>query len=363
MDTTLFSHDRFTVEKSRQVYEATCAHIAKTGAAEEIRRLASGYSLTHRVLPERTDEILSGHQFPWFESEEDLQISFNLASFGYYKQAHGALRSALDLGLLLVYWSMNEDGHSAFKQWLRSHACTPFASQVWKRVSSHPNFQAFQDAFLTSHSYHLAEQFKSVSELGNFVHTKGAKFSNVLPFPGTSVRIRGQQFSEDGFDAWQRRFGATVRFLVVCYLVRYPIGTVRYNWGRKFGIDIPAFGGLPDNWISMLEELVTPDVFRTISDLAKTDQQVAEIMEWVESLPELSEDAINDQVFQQQKSLVQDMGLNRWLEMIEKWREAGEEKAEWDKLRSRVIDWAREQKLDGLTGSPPNQPLQQPGPA
>jgi hypothetical protein len=263
--------------------------------------------------------------------------------------------------LLLVYWSMNEDGHSAFKQWLRSHACTPFASQVWKRVSSHPNFQAFQRAFLSSHSYHLEEQFKSVSELGNFVHTRGAKFSNVLPFPGTSVRIPGQRFSEDAFEGWQRRFAATVRFLVVCCLVRYPIGTVRYNWGRKFGIDIPAFGGLPDNRISILEELVTPDVFLTISDVAKTDPHVAEVMEWVESLPDLSEDAINDQVFEQHKGLLRDMGLNRWVEMIEKWREAGEDKAEWEKLRSRVVNGAREQKLDGLTGSPPNQPWQQTG--
>jgi hypothetical protein len=360
VETTLFSNDLFTAEKSRQIYEATCAHIAKTGAAEEIRRFASGYSLTHRILPERTDEIQSGHQFPWFESEADLQISFNLASFGYYKQAHGALRSALDLGLLLVYWSMNEDGHSAFKQWLRSHACTPFASQVWKRVSSHPNFQAFQDSFLTSHSYHLEEQFKSVSEVGNFVHTRGAKFSNVLPFPGTSVRIPGQRFSEDAFDAWQRRFAATVRFLVVCYLVRYPIGTVRYDWGRKFGIDIPAFGGLPDNWISMLEELVSQDVFRAISDLAKTDPHVAEVMEWVKSLPDLSDDAINDQVFEQQKSLVKDMGLGRWLEMVNKWCDTSEDKTGWEKLRSRVVEWAKNNELDGPAA---NQALQQMGPA
>jgi hypothetical protein len=301
------------------------------------------------------DEILFGNQFPWFESETDLQISFNLAAFGCYKQAYGALRSAFDLGLLLVYWSMNEDGHSAFKQWLRSNACTPFASQVWKRVSSHPNFQAFQSYFLTSHSYHLDEQFKSVSELGNFVHTRGAKFSNVLPFPGTSVRIPGQRFSADAFDDWQHRFAATVRFLVVCYLVRHPIGTVRYDWGRKFGIDIPSFGGLPDNWISMLEELVTPDVFQSISALAKTDHNVCGIMQWVENLPDLSEDAISDQIFEQQKRLVQDMGLNRWVEMLEAWREGSDDKNAWDNLRSRVVNWAREQKLVGaLPGSRQN---------
>jgi hypothetical protein len=324
VETTPFPNDRFTAEKCRQVYEATCAHMERTGAAAEIRRLASAYSLTHRVLPEKTDEILSGHQFPWFESEDDLQVSFNLAAFGCYKQAHGALRSALDLGLLLVYWSMNEDGHSAFKRWLRSRDCTPFASKVWRRVAGHPNFRAFQNSF------DIAGQFKAVSELGDFVHTKGAKFSNVLPFPGTSVRIPGQRFSEEAFESWQRRFAATVRFLVTCYLVRYPIGTVRYNWGRKFGIDIPAFGGLPDNWIDILEDLLTPCVFQKISDLAKTDSQVAEIMKWVESLRDLSDDEINDQVFEQQKSLVQDMGLNRWLEMVDRWRDAGEEKAEWD---------------------------------
>jgi hypothetical protein len=283
MDMPLFPHNNFTAEKSRQVYEETLAHVAGTGSADEISRLAYGYTLTHRVLPETTDEFLSGHQFPWFESEDDLQISFNLAAFGFYKQAHGALRSALDLGLLLVYWSMNEDGHSEFKRWLRSHACTPFASQVWKRVSNHPNFRAFQNSF------DIAGQFTAISELGDFVHTRGAKFSNVVPFPGTAARVPGQRFSEEAFEAWRGRFGATVRFLAECYLVRYPIGTVRYNWVRKFGNDIPAFGGLPENWIALLEELVTPDVFRKISDLARTDSHVAEIMKWVESLPDLSE--------------------------------------------------------------------------
>jgi hypothetical protein len=238
-----------------------------------------------------------------------------------------------------VYWSMNEDGHSAFKRWLRSRECTPFASQVWKRVSSHPNFKAFQNSF------DIAGQFKAVSELGDFVHTRGAKFSNVLPFAGTSVRIPGQRFSEEAFEAWRRRFAGTVRFLVVCYLVRYPIGTVRYNWAQKFGIDIPSFGGLPGNWIDMLEELVTPNVFLKVADLAKTDSHVAKIMKWVESLPDMSEDAINDQVFEHSKSLVRDMGLNSWLATVDKWRDVSEDKTDWDSLRSRVVKWAREQGM------------------
>jgi hypothetical protein len=356
MELTLFPSDSFTPEKSWQVYEATLAHIAHTGSADEIRRLASGYFLTNRVLPETTDEILSGHQFPWFESEDDLQISFNLAAFGYYKHAHGALRNALELGLLLVYWTMNDDGHTSFKRWLRSRDCTPFASQVWKRVSSHANFKAFQSSF------DIAEQFKVVSELGDFVHTRGSRFSNVLPFPGTSVMIRGQRFSEQAFEGWLRRFAATVQFLVVCYLGRYPIGTVRYNWSRKFGIDIPSFGGLPDNCISMLEELVTPDVFARISELANADSHVTEVMEWVESLPDLSEHAINDQVFEQHKGLVQDMGLHQWLGMIEKLRNGSDDKSDWDNLRSRVMSWAFHQKLHGpLPGSSPNPGQQQPG--
>jgi hypothetical protein len=111
MNMTLFPCDTFTPEKSWQVYQATLEHIARTGATDEISRLATGSFLTHRVLPVTTDEILSGHQFPRFESFADLQISFMLAGFGLYKQAHGALRSALDLGLLLVYWSMNDDDH------------------------------------------------------------------------------------------------------------------------------------------------------------------------------------------------------------------------------------------------------------
>jgi len=120
MEVTTFPSDEFTPEKSWHVYQLTRDYIARTGAANEIRQLTSAFSLTFYVVPETTEEILSGHTFPWFESFHDLQISFTLAAFGLYKQAHGALRSALDLGLLLVYWNMNDDGHGAFKQWLRS---------------------------------------------------------------------------------------------------------------------------------------------------------------------------------------------------------------------------------------------------
>jgi hypothetical protein len=350
MQMNLFPNDLFTIEKSQEICEATHAYITRACIADQIRHLASGYSLTHRALPETTDEILSGHHFPWFESQTDMQISFNLTTFGYYKAAHGALRSALDLGLLLVYWSINEDGHShsALKRWLRSRDSTPFASQVWKRVASHPNFKAFQASF------DIAGQFKDISGLGDFVHTKGAKFSNVLPFPGTSVRIPGQQFSEEAVDSWLRRFAATVRFLVTCYLVRYPIGTVRYNWHRKFAVEIPAFGGLPGNWIDILEDLVTPEVFRKITALAKTDLHVEKVMEWVEGLPDLSEQDINDQIFEHEKTSVRDMGLTRWLEIIDSWQDASDDKTTWDNLRSRVLNWAREESIDGtFAGSPP----------
>jgi hypothetical protein len=353
MDTSIFPTNTFTPEKSWQVYQHTREYLLRTGAGEEIRRLSSALHLTFFVIPESTDEIRSSHTFPWRESFHDLQISFNLAAFGLYKHAHGALRSALELGLLHVYWKMNDDGHRAFNHWLSSRQTTPFASKVWKRILIHPNFRAYQESF------DLDSQFKLVSAHGDFVHTRGAKFSNALHFPGSSLRIHGQRFSEEAFEAWRVGFSAVVRFLAVCYLVRYPIGTVRFDWGRKFGIDIPAFGGLPDNWISLLEELVTPDVFRKISAIAETDSHVAEIMSWVRSLPDISEQAVDDQLIKLHKTFIEDMGLEKWLEYVQSCK-SGQDTSAYDSLVSRLGPWARKH---GFDATPPASPPHQTGPA
>jgi hypothetical protein len=341
METSVFPDNMYTPDESWKVHQETTAHMARTGAIEVFRDITGAFFwCTQGLIPTTTAQIRSGHAFPWHESYDDLKVSFCLASFGMYKHAHNALRSALDLGLLLIYWNIDGDGHRAIKKWVRSRESTPFAKPVWKRVSGHPNFRLFQQSF------DLKEQYESLRALGDYVHTKGIDFSNATTFPGSSLKLRGQRFNEHAFEAWRSEFEKTVRFLAICYLVRWPLGTVRYDWARKFGIDVPQFGGIPANWVDLLEKLVSHEVFTKIAVIANSDSHVAETMAWINGLPDLSKDDIDNQVDKQARERIKEVGLDGWLKEIHEWRRgAPGDDDDWKAFEARNVRWANENGL------------------
>jgi hypothetical protein len=342
----MFWNAQFSPKPIWEIYHRTCDYLSRTGAGEEIERLGTVFRLTRKVLPEQIEQVWSGHLFPWDECYGDLQISFAQASYGLFKPAYYLLRSALELGLLLVYWKMDDSDPEAWKGWLRSTDSTPRACTIWKRVMGHANFQAFQ------RTYDLDSDYASFSALSDYVHTKGMKYSNAVRLPGSSIRVPGFSpcFSEEAFDEWRSRFKSTVRFLCMCFLVRYPIGTVRFDWVRKFGIDIPAFGGLSDTDICQLEELITPEVFRAISAIAPHDDHVAEVMNWVNGLPDLSDEVNDEQVIELYKTLMNPNQIAEWIaiqrKIIERARVEGISTARKEAIVSHIADWARDRGVE-----------------
>lgn len=86
-------------------------YIKECNLEERISKLGWAYYSIGSVIPQTVDSLWSGHFFPYTESWDELQVSFCLSLFGLYKQAMVSLRSGLELGLLSVYWNLNDDGH------------------------------------------------------------------------------------------------------------------------------------------------------------------------------------------------------------------------------------------------------------
>jgi len=68
-----------------------------------------------------------------------------------YKQAFSTLRSGLELGLLSVYYNINDDGHETVKEWFYSldgpGSNTPRAEKIWKILLSNPNIEEYNNKF------------------------------------------------------------------------------------------------------------------------------------------------------------------------------------------------------------------------
>ena len=134
----------YTCDKSIEVYEQSKNFIAASEYQEEISNLSWACHSIGDLIPHTFENFGSGHFFPWIQSWEEIQISFNLCLFGLYKQAMVSLRSGLELGLLSVYWNLNDDGHKIIQDWLKSKENTPYFRSIWKKFERHPNFQYFQ---------------------------------------------------------------------------------------------------------------------------------------------------------------------------------------------------------------------------
>ena len=142
----------YTNERSLEVVNETIEFVRVNKLEETISDLGWVSYYLDRLIPTPIDAIFGGTFFPCVESWEEIQISWNLCQQGFYKQALASLRSASEVGLLSVYWNLNDDGHLIIQEWLHSKNDTPRYSEVWKKLSRHKNF-ASSEKFVGSYRH------------------------------------------------------------------------------------------------------------------------------------------------------------------------------------------------------------------
>lgn len=294
----------YTCDKSIQVYEQCQKFIEESGYACRIADLTWAYYSIGDVIPQTVESLWSGHFFPWVESWEEVQISVNLCLFGLYKQAMFSLRSGLELGLLSVYWNLNDDGHKVIQDWLSGREDTPGFGEIWKMLEQHKNFRHFQQRF------DIKTRLLNLRFLHNYVHTKGFKYSNRMGLPTPNF----QTFEAKAISVWVEAFEEVATVLSILHLIKYPIGVIKFDYSTKFGIDLPSFGGRREFEVDRLEQIIGPDIFRHIRAIAKVDDQVRSVMDWIMSLPNMSAADIRNQIIGFDKEEIERIGIKRWLE-------------------------------------------------
>jgi hypothetical protein len=329
----------YNCDRSIEVYQKTTDRLQGDELADRITNLAWAYHSIGDLIPHTMESFWSGHFFPWAESWNELQISTTLCFFGMYKQSMVALRTGLELGLLSVYWNLFDDGHQVIQQWLSSREETPRFHEIWERLEVHPNFELFQ-----AHA-DIRSRLLELGFLHDYVHSRGARFSNTMGI----LKSNFQTFEEELLLHWLEAFEEVVIVLCTLHLVKYPLGTVRFDYSRKFGIDIPMFGGLGLAEVDRLESLLGRPTFSVLEELAGQDGHVQEILSYVDNLPDMTENEVEAQIVDFDKRQIENMGLERWLqienELIQRAKNQ-EEIANWRRRIEALSEWARERGFE-----------------
>lgn len=300
-------------DKSIEVYNKTEKYLlAHPDLKQRISNLGWVYNSIGDIIPQTTDNYWSGHHFPFIESWQEFQISFNLICFGLYKQAFVSLRSGMELGLLSVYYNINDEGHSTVQNWLNSKdtpdSNSPPASKIWKILLSNNNINKFNN------KHNLRKIFDDLGYLHNYIHTKGLKFSNTLGI----FKSNSQTFEPEIIRDWLDSYESIISLVTTLHLLKYPIAVMQFDYRSKFGIDMPNFGGLDRNKILEIANLLPKDHFLDIEVIASEDLDTQHTIKQIQALPDITLEQMEEQVLTLEKLFIKGIGFKRWLEKEQK---------------------------------------------
>lgn len=325
----------YNCEKSIEVYHLSNKFIENSEFKDKLNDLFWMYHTIGDLIPHTTESFWSGHILPWTESWDEIQISYNLCLFGFYKQAMVSLRSAKELGLLSVYWNLNDDGHKIIRAWLKSEKKTPNNREIWEKLEKHNNFKFFQQKI------DIRNRILKLRFLDNYVHSQGRKYSN-----SSLPKSNSQTFEINGFNNWFGAFEEVVNVLSILHLIKYPLGIIEFDYYKKFGIDTPMFGSLQAGEIELIKRLISKEEFEQIEVIAQNDENVQKIMQSITQLPDMTEDEVEQQVIDFDKEEIHREGLERWLKNEEFIIINSKNDIRYQKRLKYLINWAKENNFE-----------------
>ncbi|MDD3794067.1 MAG: hypothetical protein PHI37_04595 [Candidatus Gracilibacteria bacterium] len=292
----------YKTEKSIDVKEETELFIKNNNSIE--KDFYDYFWLYHAVgglVPHTFDNMFSGHFAPFVDSFEELQVSYNLMLFGFYKQAIVSLRGVLELGMLSVFWNLYDNGHEDIKEWHRSKENTPRFEDIWNKISKHENFK------ILNNKINFKKEILKLSDLHNYVHTKGYKYTNSMG----KMKSNCQTFEESSFIKYYQFFKSVIYILTILHLVKYPLGVYEYDFSKKFGIDTPGFPQLHFS-IDKLKKIIGKEIYSLILDILNKDSEAQNVIVWINSLPDMTEEDVNNQIFEYDIRDIEHHGFKVW---------------------------------------------------
>lgn len=297
----------YTPEKSNEVLNESYHFFEEnSNILEKYQELSLAYHSIGMIIPQTIENFWSGHFFPYSESWDELQISFSLALFGFYKQAFVSLRSALELGMLSVYYNINDEGHKTVQNWLNSkdtrEADTPRSNKIWGILNSNRSISRFNKI------HNLRNNFDELVFLHNYVHTKGYKYSNQLGLMKSNFQTFEKKILMEWLDAYEK-----IAILVITlHMLKYPISIIKFDWSTKTGIDIP-FPVLREFEIDRIKNILPAQYIKEIQAISNEDPETQDLFNYIVQIPDMTVAEAEEQALEFDKGYIENgIGFIQW---------------------------------------------------
>ncbi|MBI5005164.1 MAG: hypothetical protein HZC03_00975 [Candidatus Lloydbacteria bacterium] len=257
------------------------------------------------LAPLTPEKVFSGHIFPLTEAEYEIECSIVLCKIGFYKHAIASLRNVLELGLLSVYWDINDRAHIDIQNWLRSMEATPFRKTVFAKLSTNENIKTFDK------KQNIFEKTAALYEkLSNFSHTRGFGYSSRrLNAHNSNVN----SFNEVSLKRWLKILDGVVEIVTIFHVLKYPVALQHTPMDDKFGLNGPAGGFLNPHQMERLKKIVSKEHLPDLQKISDNDEDALSMATWVNEQPDITEADFVLQIEKQDQQSIEWEGYDHWL--------------------------------------------------
>lgn len=280
----------------------------------EIREKVEEYNWIVRslfeLIPETIESFWSGHIFPIAEAEYELECSVVLCKLGFYKHAIASLRNILELGLLSVYWDIDDKSYIDIQNWFKSMESTPTRRDIFLKLETSHNIKIFDN------KQKIFEKTSALyKKLSNFSHTKGFGYSSrKLNKNHSNVN----NFNELSLRKWFELMREVVETVTIFHVLKYPIALQSTPIMEKFGINGPCGGFLQPGQVKQIKKLIPKEMLCDLQEISDKDPDTNIKVNWINKQPDITNAEFSAQLEKEDKNDIEREGFERWLKQQKK---------------------------------------------
>lgn len=275
-----------------------------TNIREKIEECDWAFRSLFELIPETVENFWSGHVFPATEAEYELECSMVLCKLGFYKHAIASLRNVLELGLLSIYWDIDDRSHIDIQNWLKSMESTPFRKDVFKKLKTNLNIKNLDD------QQQIFQKTAALyGRLSNFSHTKGFGYSSRIL---NKHRSNVNSFNESSFKKYLGLMNEVVEIVTVFHILKYPVGLQNTPIEQKFGLNGPAGGFLQPHKVERIKRLLSKQLLKNLQKISDNDPGAMAMTKWVNEQPDITKAEFLAQIEKEDKTSIEMGGFEHW---------------------------------------------------
>jgi hypothetical protein len=123
-----------------------------------------------------------------------------------------------------------------------------------------------------------------------------------------------QSFEEESLKKWVGCFKEIVIIITSLHVLKYPTAMIKYDYSKKFGIDIPSFSHFREHELESFEKLLSKNEYDFLRTECIKHPDVIDFLYYVENLPEMTNDDVDKQIMALDKYSIEAIGYERYLE-------------------------------------------------